>query len=159
MRIASAVLILLALALGAQAATVVNYDVQGYATDVSAPGGFDTYEFTFTLDLNPTPVSEPDPGSFLVSPSIEYFLDGTDEGTLSDASVTFFDAAEGGLLTINSDSGLFFLYGPALFSGSNTSPTLLAPGTFLADLTDDTIDPPGSQVYGYFNDTVLSGAR
>ncbi|HEY1205349.1 MAG: hypothetical protein ABSH46_11620 [Bryobacteraceae bacterium] len=160
MRIASAVLILLALALGAQAAPVVTYDVQGYAPDVEGPGGIDTYEFTFTLDLTPTITSNPDPDSFLVSPSVEFFLNGTDEGPLTGTvSVTFFDAAEGGLLSINSDTVQFFLNGPPLFLGSNTDPSLQTPGTFLADKADDTTNLPPNQIYGQFGDTVLSGGE
>lgn len=70
MRIASAVLILLALALGAQAETIVTYNVTGTYPDGLPPSSFytsgATFDFSFTLDF-PTSTRFTDPGQFVTA--------------------------------------------------------------------------------------------
>lgn len=144
MRIASVVLIGLALAFGAQAGVV--YTAVGTIADADnlANGGLDTYTFTFALpaDFTTDPTFSAGTDDFSLMPTIEYTYDtasATGTQFLTGATATFWDVSEGGLLNISwdGDNDALNLYGPPLFTGSPSDPTLIIGTTFIATADDN----------------------
>jgi hypothetical protein len=150
MRTLSAVLIALALALGARAASL-DYTVTGTYGDLISGTTVDnnivaagsSFQFSFTLPTNPTPDSvhlyDPDsvpyPYFELDGITLSYWLDGSLVTDVTAGDITFYTNTTNGpglleiYFTDGSVTGDLMLSGPQLFTGSLNSP-ILVPGSF-----------------------------